>query len=55
MDIPKSEQARITQRLQVATVLTLERIPADIRAVGGVSQMEVSQMIKEIQKRSAFS
>lgn len=46
MDVQNPEQARIAE---AAAVMALERIPADIRAVGGVSRMSDPKMIKEIQ------
>ena len=49
MDVQNPEQARIAEAAGAAAVMALERIPADIRAVGGVSRMSDSKMIKEIQ------
>ena len=49
MDVQNPEQARIAEAAGAAAVMALERIPADIRAVGGVSRMSDPQMIKEIQ------
>ena len=49
MDIQNPEQARIAEAAGAAAVMALERIPADIRAVGGVSRMSDPKMIKEIQ------
>ena len=49
MDVQNPEQARIAEAAGAAAVMTLERIPADIRAVGGVSRMSDPKMIKEIQ------
>lgn len=49
MDVQKPEQARIAEAAGAAAVMALERIPADIRAVGGVSRMSDPKMIKEIQ------
>ena len=49
MDVQNPEQARIAEAAGAAAVMALERIPADIRAVGGVSRMSVPKMIKEIQ------
>lgn len=49
MDVQNPEQARIAEAAGVAAVMALERIPADIRAVGGVSRMSDPKMIKEIQ------
>ena len=49
MDVQNPEQARIAEEAGAAAVMALERIPADIRAVGGVSRMSDPKMIKEIQ------
>ena len=49
MDVQDPEQARIAEAAGAAAVMALERIPADIRAVGGVSRMSDPKMIKEIQ------
>ena len=49
MDVQNPEQARIAEVAGAAAVMALERIPADIRAVGGVSRMSDPKMIKEIQ------
>ena len=49
MDVQNPEQARIAEAPGAAAVMALERIPADIRAVGGVSRMSDPKMIKEIQ------
>ena len=49
MDVQNPEQARIAEAAGAAAVMDLERIPADIRAVGGVSRMSDPKMIKEIQ------
>lgn len=49
MDVQNPEQARIAEAAGAAAVIALERIPADIRAVGGVSRMSDPKMIKEIQ------
>ncbi|MFI3230305.1 MAG: pyridoxal 5'-phosphate synthase lyase subunit PdxS [bacterium] len=50
MDVCNPEQAEIAQKAGACAVMALERIPADIRAVGGVSRMSDPKMIKEIQK-----
>jgi len=50
MDVTTPEQARIAEAAGACAVMALERIPADIRAVGGVSRMSDPQMIKGIQK-----
>lgn len=49
MDVQNPEQARIAEAAGAAAVMALKRIPADIRAVGGVSRMSDPKMIKEIQ------
>ena len=49
MDVQNPEQARIAEAAGAAAVMALERIPADSRAVGGVSRMSDPKMIKEIQ------
>ena len=49
MDVQNPDQARIAEAAGAAAVMALERIPADIRAVGGVSRMSDPKMIKEIQ------
>ena len=50
MDVSTPEQARIAQEAGAVAVMALERIPADIRAVGGVSRMSDPKMIKGIQE-----
>lgn len=50
MDVSNPEQARIAEAAGAVAVMALERIPADIRAAGGVSRMSDPKMIKEIQK-----
>jgi pyridoxal 5'-phosphate synthase pdxS subunit len=50
MDVSTPEQARIAEAAGAVAVMALERIPADIRAAGGVSRMSDPKMIKEIQK-----
>ena len=49
MDVTNVEQAKIAEEAGAVSVMALERIPADIRADGGVSRMSNSQMIKDIQ------
>lgn len=49
MDVTNAEQARIAQDAGACAVMALERIPADIRAAGGVSRMSDPRLIKEIQ------
>lgn len=50
MDVSTPEQARIAEKAGAAAVMALERIPADIRAAGGVSRMSDPAMIKSIQE-----
>ena len=50
MDVSTPEQAKIAEAAGAAAVMALERIPADIRAVGGVSRMSDPKMIKSIQE-----
>ena len=49
MDVVNAEQARIAEKAGAVAVMALERIPADIRAAGGVSRMSDPRLIKEIQ------
>lgn len=49
MDVTTPEQAKIAESAGACAVMALERIPADIRAAGGVSRMSDPKMIKEIQ------
>ena len=49
MDVTNVEQAKIAEESGAASVMALERIPADIRTDGGVSRMSNPHMIKEIQ------
>lgn len=49
MDVTTPEQAEIAEAAGARAVMALERIPADIRAAGGVSRMSDPKMIKEIQ------
>lgn len=49
MDVTNPEQAKIAEKAGACAVMALERIPADIRAAGGVSRMSDPKMIKEIQ------
>lgn len=50
MDVTTPEQARIAEAAGTCAVMALERIPADIRAAGGVSRMSDPKMIKGIQE-----
>jgi len=48
MDVSTVEQARIAQEAGACAVMALERVPADIRAAGGVSRMSDPKLIKEV-------
>lgn len=50
MDVTTPEQAKIAEEAGACAVMALERIPADIRAAGGVSRMSDPKMIKGIQQ-----
>lgn len=50
MDVSTPEQARIAEEAGACAVMALERIPADIRAAGGVSRMSDPKMIRSIQE-----
>jgi len=50
MDVTNPQQARIAEEAGAVAVMALERIPADIRADGGVARMSDPQMIDEIKK-----
>ena len=50
MDVTNAEQAKIAEDAGAVAVMALERIPADIRAQGGVARMSDPALIKEIQK-----
>ena len=50
MDVTTPEQAKIAEKAGACAVMALERIPADIRAAGGVSRMSDPKMIKGIQE-----
>lgn len=50
MDVTTPEQAKIAEAAGACAVMALERIPADIRAAGGVSRMSDPKMIKSIQE-----
>lgn len=49
MDVVNVEQAKVAEAAGAVAIMALERVPADIRAAGGVSRMSDPQMIKEIQ------
>ena len=51
MDVTTKEQAIIAEEAGAVAVMALERIPADIRAAGGVSRMSDPKLIKEIKIR----
>src|SRR4028118_428623 len=48
MDVVNAEQARIAEDAGATAVMALERVPADIRAQGGVARMSDPSMIEEI-------
>ena len=50
MDVTTPEQAKIAEAAGACAVMALERIPADIRAAGGVSRMSDPKMIQGIQE-----
>jgi pyridoxal 5'-phosphate synthase pdxS subunit len=50
MDVTTAEQARIAEDSGAVAVMALERVPADIRAAGGVARMANPRVIKEIQE-----
>ncbi|KAK2986050.1 hypothetical protein RJ640_011491 [Escallonia rubra] len=50
MDVVNAEQARIAEEVGACAVMALERVPADIRAQGGVARMSDPQLIKEIKQ-----
>jgi pyridoxal 5'-phosphate synthase pdxS subunit len=50
MDVTTAEQAKIAEEAGAAAVMALERVPADIRAQGGVARMSSIDMIQEIQR-----
>src|SRR3954451_17048727 len=49
MDLVTAEQARVAESAGAAAVMALERVPADIRAAGGVARMADATKIEEIQ------
>jgi len=49
MDVVNAEQAKLAEEAGAAAVMALERVPADIRAQGGVARMSDPKLIKEIQ------
>ena len=54
MDVTTPEQAKIAEAAGACAVMALERIPADIRAAGGVSRMSDPKMIKGIQDAGKY-
>lgn len=50
MDVVNAEQARVAEEAGACAVMALERVPADIRAQGGVARMSDPQLIKEIKQ-----
>jgi pyridoxal 5'-phosphate synthase pdxS subunit len=50
MDVVNAEQARIAEKAGAVAVMALERVPSDIRAMGGVARMSDPKMIAGIQK-----
>ncbi|MEK6851401.1 MAG: pyridoxal 5'-phosphate synthase lyase subunit PdxS, partial [Candidatus Thermoplasmatota archaeon] len=50
MDVTNADQASIAERAGAVAVMALERVPADIRAAGGVARMADPQKIVEIQE-----
>src|SRR5579862_3529107 len=50
MDVTTAEQAAIAEEAGAIAVMALERVPADIRAIGGVARMSDPRKIKDIQK-----
>ena len=50
MDVVNAEQAKIAEKAGAVAVMALERVPSDIRKMGGVARMSDPKMIKEIQE-----
>jgi pyridoxal 5'-phosphate synthase pdxS subunit len=50
MDVTSPEQAELAEAAGASAVMALERVPADIRAAGGVSRMSDPEMILEVQR-----
>lgn len=48
MDVMNAEQARVAEEAGAVAVMALERVPADIRAHGGVARMSAPELIKSI-------
>src|SRR6056300_865444 len=55
MDVTNAEQAKVAEEAGAVAVMALERIPADIRADGGIARMSQPKMIKEIQDTVSIS
>ena len=55
MDVTNPEQAKIAQEAGACAVMALEKIPADIRAAGGVARMSDPKMIRGIQEALGIS
>ena len=51
MDVTNAEQAKIAEDAGAVAVMALERIPSDIRKMGGIARMSQPGMIKQIQDR----
>ena len=54
MDVTTPEQAKIAEEAGACAVMALERIPADIRAAGGVSRMSDSKLYVAGEKKNSF-
>ncbi len=54
MDVVNAEQAKVAEDAGAVAVMALERVPADIRAAGGVARMADPRIIEEVIKRSPF-
>ena len=54
MDVTNAGQAKIAEAAGACAVMALERIPADIRAAGGVARMSDPKLIKEIRVQFPF-
>ena len=52
MDVVTAEQAKIAEQAGACAVMALERVPADIRAAGGVARMSDPNIIHKIRRRS---
>ena len=54
MDVVTAEQAHVAEDSGAVSVMALERVPADIRASGGVARMSHPQLIKEIMETTSI-